>query len=179
MPTELSSFHTAKSETFSSMKDRVVVVDVLEGRLAKAKSLGADAVINASCEDVTKAAHKITNGRGFTAIIDATGNPHAIEGAVDIAAPAGRIGLVGLCGSKRVHLDVDTVVTKDVQLIGTVGSPGVWEPVIELCQSGRMNTRALITHRLPLQDLQKAFQLMENRDESTGKIVIDIVQESH
>ncbi|MCF8567345.1 alcohol dehydrogenase catalytic domain-containing protein [Alicyclobacillus tolerans] len=156
----------------------IVAIDVLSDRLSKAKSLGAHDVINLSQEDLVEAGNKVTRGRLFTAVVEASGNPSAVEKTLEIVAPGGRIGLVGLCGSKRANLNVDKVVTGDIALIGTLASPGVWDTTIRLVQSGQLDTEKLVTHRLPLQDLKKAFDLMESRDESLGKIVMNVEHES-
>lgn len=157
---------------------QVVMVDMRDNRLQKGLQLGCDGIIDLSREDLTKAASRLTDGEMFSAIIEATGNTAAVENVTSIAALGARVALLGLCGGKRAQMDVDHIVTHDLEIYGSLSSPGVWASVVHMLESGKLKTKDLITHRFPVRDLEKAFHLMENKDPSIIKIILEIGQEN-
>ncbi|MGB9662947.1 MAG: zinc-binding alcohol dehydrogenase family protein, partial [Moorellaceae bacterium] len=72
------------------------VSDLMERRLEKAREMGADLIINASTQDVSKAIMEETGGEGVPVVIDAVGLPQTLEQAVRLACPAGRVIVLGL-----------------------------------------------------------------------------------
>jgi L-iditol 2-dehydrogenase len=144
---------------------KVVLFDINDNRLQIGIKIGADEAINAADG---KKPHL------FTAVIEATGNVTVVESLLDYVVPGGRICLIGLCGGKRAALDVDKFVTYDLEMHGSLGSPGGWDTVAELLQSGKIKTGPLISHHFKLHELEKAFELMENRDPNILKIIINV-----
>lgn len=168
-PIGLLSAQVAKS--FGARK--VVLIDMRANRLEMGLRLGCDKIIDLSQQGLVETARWITNGEMFTAIIEATGNTAAVENITNITSPGSRVVLLGLCGGRRASIDVDHIVTHDLEVYGSLASPGVWDSVVHLLESGQLDTQQLITHRFPLQDIEKAFELMENKDSSIIKIVLE------
>lgn len=152
----------------------VTLVDLRENRLETGRKVGADATINLTETNLDEFIDQIHEDDRFTAVIEATGNAKAVESVFTYVAPAARICLLGLCGGKQARFDVDKLVTFDLEVHGSLSSPGVWQDVVGLFESGKINAEALITHRFKLQDLGKAFELMENKDPSITKILLEI-----
>jgi len=161
-PVGLLSVQMAKA--FGAHK--VTLLDLRENRLQMGKQLGADEMINLS---ILKDNEPIES---FTAIVEATGNPAAVESVFSYAVPGARVCLMGLCGGKHAHINVDKLVTYDMEIHGSLGSPGVWDAVIKLYESGKVKARELITHRLSFYEIEKAFEIMEQRDPSVIKILL-------
>ena len=105
-------------------------------------------------------------------MIDATGNPAAMDLAVELAAAGGRIGAVGVCGGRRPTLDLDRLVTRELSLIGSLGSPNAGAEHDRHAWRRRLRTKPLISHLLPLNRLAEALALIEDRDPGVVKIVI-------
>ena len=78
----------------------VYVADILDGRLEKALSFGANGVINSSKADLLEETMKITNGNGFDVCVEACGSSVTFLNCIDCAAFAGKIILIGN-GKKR------------------------------------------------------------------------------
>lgn len=72
---------------------RVIVSEIEPARLAKAKALGADVLIDASAEDPVAAVKAATEGRGAEAVISAIGHPTANEQGMAMLADRGRFVL--------------------------------------------------------------------------------------
>lgn len=153
---------------------KVVLIDMRETRLRQGLELGCDEIIDLSRDDLIERAAALTNGEMFTRIIEASGSPAAIESMTQIAASGSRIVLLGLCGGKQAKIDLDTIVTSDIDICGSLGSPGVWESVVELLETNKLDTAGLVTHRFSLHELEQAFSLMERKDPAIIKIVIQV-----
>lgn len=169
-PIGLLSAQAAKA--FGAQK--AVLIDMRANRLEMGSQLGCDDTIDLSHQELVESASKITNGKMFSAIIEATGNTNAVENITNITAPGSRVVLLGLCGNKRARMDIDHIVTHDLEVYGSLASPGVWDSVVRLMESNKLHTKKLVTHRFTIQDIEKAFELMENKDPSLIKIVIDV-----
>ena len=130
---------------------RVTVVGGTPHRLALARTLGADAVVNIN-ETADVAAALAAGGRAMPGVaIEATGNPAAVESAIASVAAGGRVVLLGLFAGQRANsLDLDRIVIGEVSLRGALGSPGVWPDVIRLIERGRIDPRPLVSDMLPL-----------------------------
>lgn len=130
---------------------RITVVGGTPHRLALARTLCADAVVNIH-ETPDIAAALRPGGRPPPGVaIEATGNPAAVEGAIASVATGGRIVCLGLfAGQRSKALDLDRLVIGEVRLRGALGSPGVWPDVIRLIESGRVDPRPLVSDTLPL-----------------------------
>jgi 2-desacetyl-2-hydroxyethyl bacteriochlorophyllide A dehydrogenase len=111
--------------------------------------------------------------REFSYVIDATGTPSGIAAAVRATADGGSLAALGLCGQPEVPLDVDTLVLRDLTLLGSLGSPGVWPDAIELVESGRVLPSAIVSHQVGLDESAGAFELFGRRDPEVRKVVID------
>jgi L-iditol 2-dehydrogenase len=162
-PVGLLSVQMAK--VFGASK--VTLIDLRENRLEMGRRLGADETI-----DLTKLEQNEPT-ESFTAIIEATGNPSGVESVFSYAAPAARVCMLGLCGGRKAQLNVDKLVTYDMEIHGSLGSPGVWNTVIKLLESGKLKTKELITHRFPMGDIEQAFVAMEAKDPSVIKILLN------
>lgn len=143
---------------------RVVVVGGTAHRLALAERLGAGAAIDIAGGRVVERVIEACGGERPAVVIEATGNPAAVNLAIEAVAPGGRLVLQGLfAGRKADGVDLDRIVTSDIQLRGALGSPGVWGDVIGLVESGRVDPAALVSERLKLADFEKGIGLVKAR----------------
>ena len=151
---------------------RVIVVGGTPHRLALAERLGAHAVIDIADGRVVERLVEVAGGERPAVVIEATGNPAAVNTAVEAVAPGGRLVLQGLfAGRKADGVDLDRIVTADIMLRGALGSPGVWDDVIGLVESGRVDPAALVSERLKLADFEKGIGLVKAR--SGVKLVVE------
>lgn len=155
---------------------KIVLVDLRKNRLEMGLKLGCDEIIDLSKDDLETAARMITDGKMFTRIIDASGSLQALESLTKITAPGCRIVLVGFCGGRRASFDTDHIITNDIELVGSLASPGVWESTVHLLENRLIETESLITHRFPVYEMEKAFDLMREKDPSIIKIVLQVTE---
>jgi len=143
---------------------RTVVVGTHRSRLEVARRLGADAVVDLSQEDPVEGVLRANEGRLADIVIEATGNPDAVETACQIASKKGKIVLTGIFHEEaRVH--PRHIVRKELRIRGSFCyTREDFATCIQLVADGRVRTAPVITHVLPLKEMEKGLQLIKSRE---------------
>jgi len=153
---------------------KVIMVDLLENRLAMAKNLGAAEVMNASSDDVEKGFLELTDGRGPRIVFDAAGSKVTSAMAVDVVGPGGVVVMVGWPGGGRFPYPVERILELELDVRGVRRYANVFPAAISLIAGGRVDAGALITHRFPLERVVEAFQFVaENKDKVIKAVVLN------
>lgn len=157
--------------------DPIIAVDVQEGRLEAALALGATRAVRAGTEDVAARVEEIT-GSGADFAFEAIGRVASIEQLPALLATGGTGVLVGLppAGSPAAF-DVLGLAEKGQSLIGSNygGSvPSVDFPrLARLHLAGRLPIDALISHRVRLEDVNDAFDLLRRGEGRRSVVMIE------
>lgn len=131
---------------------RVVAVDVTDGKLALARRLGADVVVDARAED---AGTVIADLGGADAAVVTAATPVAVEQAFRSLKRGGRLVLVGLPADNTVELPIFETVLNGITVVGSiVGTRRDLAEVFELHAAGR--TEVVIEER-KLDEVNQAF----------------------
>lgn len=105
-------------------------------------------------------------------VIEASGNARGVSTALETCLDGGVVVLLGLTGSGQVPVDLDDVVVRDLDVRGSLGSPGVWPEVIDLVADGQVRPSVLVSHEFPLDDVTAAFDLARRREPGVRKIIV-------
>jgi len=136
-----------------------------EERLRIAKKLGANVTINVEKENTIKLVSDLTSGLGADIIFEASGSPAARRQAFELVRRCGRIGYIGLTGRPKEVANLDSVVEKELELVGSWGTVWTsWKTTLTLLASGKIKTAPLISHRLSLDDWEKGFNFMDRKE---------------
>ena len=153
-PIGLAAVMTAKLYT----PGRIIVIDLADARLAKAKEFGADVTINNGREDAVKIVMELTGGLGADVAIEAVGIPSTFELAAELIRPGGTLANIGVHG-KPVTLHMETLWIRDVTITtGLVDSKTIPQ-LLSLIAGGRFDPTVLATHRFPLADAMEAYDV--------------------
>ncbi|WP_010629512.1 zinc-binding alcohol dehydrogenase family protein [Halomonas sp. KM-1] len=150
----------------------ITVIDLIEERLATARELGATRTWHGK-EDVEAVVSELTGGEGMPLIADAACVPALLPQMLRIASPAGRIGLLGFnpTPSDLVQLEV---IKKELSLVGSRLNNRKFPEVLERMASGRLDPLALVSHRLPFDDMPGAIHMLDHHPERARKVLIGI-----
>ncbi|WP_328716921.1 Zn-dependent oxidoreductase [Halomonas elongata] len=151
----------------------VTVSDVIDARLATARELGATRTLNGAEQDVEAEIQALTDGEGMPLIADAACVPALLPQMLRMASPAGRIGLLGFTPTPS-DLSQLEVIKKELTLVGSRLNNRKFPEVIELMASGRLDPLALISHRLPFDDMPGAIEMLDHHPERARKVLIQI-----
>jgi L-iditol 2-dehydrogenase len=132
-------------------------------RLAMAKQFGADIIVNVSESDWLAVILQETNGLGVDAAFECSGHPASVKNCLSAVRKLGSYTQVGICG-REIPVEFDQIFYKQLKVAGSVGyTAATWERVIRILEQGRVTLKDLITHRLPLAQWRRAFDLCEQK----------------
>jgi len=168
-PIGLATVLTAKLYTPA----RIVVVDIADARLEKAREFGADITINSGREDVLEVVKELTGGLGADVAIEAVGVPETFELCTAVVRPGGRVANVGVHGhSATLHLETLWIrdITITTGLVDTFTTPRL----LQLIAEGRLDPRPFATHRFALEDTLSAYETFGAAAETNAlKVVLE------
>jgi L-iditol 2-dehydrogenase len=152
---------------------QVIAIEPGAYRAKMALSFGAEAVIDPVKENLAERAMDLTDGLGFTLIVECSGNPTAIASTVDVVAVGGRIVLTGQSIGTKVSSELGKIIWKDAKIIGSCDAPHFFPKTIQYIARHLADTTKVITHHYPLKDAGAAFEMSLKGTES-GKVMLDI-----
>ncbi len=148
---------------------RVILVGRGE-RLAKAVAFGAEIVDNSKADGV-KAVRGLTGGKGADLTVDCAARGVTPREAVEMTRKGGRVVLTGV-PLEEVALPLQRIVLEEMDVFGVRANRGTCEETIALIAAGKMNVKALITHRFPLRDFKKAYEVFTKRVDGALKVLV-------
>lgn len=153
-PIGLATIMTARLRTPA----KIIAIDLDDARLARALDFGADVVINNGAEDAIARVMELTGGHGVDAAIEAVGVPETFELCTELIRAGGRVANVGVHGcSVTLHLEKLWIrnVLITTGLVDTFTTPRL----LQLIQAGRLDPTPFATHRFPLGEVMKAYDV--------------------
>jgi alcohol dehydrogenase, propanol-preferring len=150
----------------------VIAVDLLDHKLAMAKELGADEVINAQATDPVARIRSVTNG-GVDVAFVLVGSEQAMQQALASVGFIGRVVLVGL-GAQTLSVDPFSISYKKTTIMGHMGYPSTDFPVLmDLVRTKRINLQPIISHRLGFpSEVNRGMDLLQNDEGHPRRIAI-------
>jgi threonine dehydrogenase-like Zn-dependent dehydrogenase len=131
----------------------VTVVDLFEDKLALAKKLGVDHTYTSSEFE------KLGLVNSFEVVIDCTGVPKVVEGAVKYVKDAGTMIFFGVCpDNSAVSINPYEVFKRELRLVGTFALKKTFGKALALARSGKLNLIDLVDKKLLLDDAPKVFE---------------------
>jgi L-iditol 2-dehydrogenase len=147
----------------TARKARVIVVGKAGWRLELVRALGLGECVDATATpDVVGALRTATGGRGADVTIDATGRPEVWQQAMDAVGRGGSVVFFGGC-APGTSIQVDTRRThyEELALLGAFHhTPELIRRAVELLESAVLDPHGLLTHRMGLDGVREALDLM-------------------
>jgi threonine 3-dehydrogenase len=151
---------------------QVFATDIRPYRLALATRMGADRVIDTTGEDAVAVIKAETGGNGADVVLEMSGHPDGVRQAFKMLRAGGRISLLGI-PSQPVTLDLaDDIIFKGATVLGINGRRmwQTWYQGQALLRSKKVDLTPLITHTLPLAEIEKGMELL--RAGEAAKIIL-------
>ena len=160
---------------------QIIAVDLLESRLEVSRTMGATAVVNASKEDPAEAIRRLTDGRLADLVVEAVGHrEQVLNMCAEVCRPAGRILFFGVPPQQIDGVHWQKIFLKNLTVHTSVGPD--FERDFPLAMrwlaERRINVRPVITHQLPLREIQQAFDLFANRQDGALKVFVEFPEYS-
>jgi L-iditol 2-dehydrogenase len=143
---------------------RVIISDLVDGRLKIAKSLGADEASKPN-EGLTEKVMEISEGRGADSVIVTVGNPKVQEESIKLVASGGTVLIfagIHTLGEPATTINPNKIHYGDVDLRGSFDKTAdEFVRALKLIELGVVDTKPLVTHRFSLDEVMKAIDAAE------------------
>ncbi|GAA2176507.1 zinc-dependent alcohol dehydrogenase [Agrococcus versicolor] len=176
---------------------RVIVVDHLEHRLEMARTFGyAETIDFGQVDDIVRHLKRATDGLGADVAIDAVGaeadghvlqhvtasklklqggSPVALDWAIDAVRKGGTVSVMGAYGPIFSAVKLGDAVNKGLT-IRTNQAPvkRQWPRLWEHIRAGIIDPSAMITHRIPLDDIAEGYHMSSSKLDGNVKTVVEV-----
>lgn len=154
---------------------RVIATAGSDEKLAKAKELGADEVLNYSDAEWPKEVRRLTNKKGVDVVFEHTGAT-TWPGSIAALKTNGRLVTCGATSGYAAQTDIRQVFYRHLTILGSfMGSKAELLEAMKFVESGKI--RAVVDQVLPLTEARRAHKLMEDRAQF-GKLVLAVNSET-
>ena len=178
--------------------ERIIAIDRFPYRLAMAyEQAGATDIINYEEEDVLETLKALTGGRGPDACIDAVGmeahspridyaydrakqamrletdRPLALREAIMACRNGGVVSVIGVYGGFVDKFPMGSVMNRSLTIrSGQCHVQRYMQPLLERIQAGELDPSFVITHRLPLSEAPRGYELFKHKEDDCVKVVL-------
>ena len=116
---------------------------------------------------------------GFDRVFECTGVPPCVQMGIFASAPGGKLVLVGM-GNPVQTLPLGAAALREVDIVGVFRYANCYPAAIQLFASGKLEgiAEALVSHRVPLGDGERAFRLAANQakeGEDEGRVPVKVM----
>ncbi|MFQ6036006.1 MAG: zinc-binding dehydrogenase [Sedimentisphaerales bacterium] len=151
---------------------KVIVCDINEFRLAVAKKLGADQLINPEKSNLSEVILKETSNKGADITFEVVGFAATFQRGISVTKAGGHLVAIGNL-QKMAEFNLQELVARELTVTGSYASAGEYRDGIDLVASGKINVQPLISDVLPLADGPSAFDRLLKAEENLLKIVLE------
>jgi L-iditol 2-dehydrogenase len=157
----------------SSPCSRLIQTEIVGFRREKAKRLAADVVIDPSACSLAEAVREeLPEGVDF--IVDATGEPAAVEQAIGLLAKGGTFLIFGVCPmGSSVRIEPFALYNKEARIIASKMPPRTLDRSARLIESGRIPCEEIVTGTFALEKLAESVAGFNDHRDSQVKVAID------
>lgn len=151
----------------------VYVTDKIDARLGVARRAGADWTGNPDHGDIVQA---ITACEPLLldVVLECCGQQEAIDQAVDLLKPGGKLLLIGIPTQDRISFVIDRMRRKELCVQNVRRQNHCVQPALDMLASGAVKVDFMITHRFPLAQTQAAFDLVDEYRDGVIKALIEL-----
>jgi 2-desacetyl-2-hydroxyethyl bacteriochlorophyllide A dehydrogenase len=143
---------------------RITVLESNPGRAESARQFNADIVVN-RMEDLQPDTYDI--------VIDATGAIPVMNRTIDFVRKGGTVLLFGVPPSGKImEVEGFKIFQKGLTVLSSFTSVRNSFQAVDLLQSGQIRVDSLISHRLPLDEMPRALEMIESRDPAVKKVIL-------
>ncbi|MFB5661264.1 galactitol-1-phosphate 5-dehydrogenase [Alteribacillus sp. HJP-4] len=159
--------------------EKVYAVDIDESKLEVAKKVGADVLINAKESPAHVQIQEHTDGCGVDVAVESAGSPASSAQILALPKKGGEVVLMGIPYAditiERFYFE--RIVRNELRVLGSWNAlsspfPGQeWHASLHYMNTGQINVKPMISHRLPLEEGPKTFENIINQREKFVKVM--------
>jgi L-iditol 2-dehydrogenase len=152
--------------------DKIYVTDRIDDRVEVAKKTGADWAGNPDkqniVEDILKA-----EPNGLDVVFECCGQQNAIDQALKLLKPGGKIMLIGIPNVDRISFSIDKLRRKEICVQNVRRQVNCVQVALDMIDNKEINVDFMATHRFPFEKTKEALDLVANYSDGVIKAIID------
>lgn len=150
----------------------VYVTDKLDCRLEMARLSGAALTGNPDREDVV-ALVRASEPRLLDVVFECCGKQEALDQAIELLRPGGRLMLIGIPEFSRWSFPVDEIRRKEIDIQNVRRQNNCVQDTLDLIASRRIDVSRMPTHRFPFERTKEAFDLVAGYQDGVMKAIVE------
>jgi threonine dehydrogenase-like Zn-dependent dehydrogenase len=152
--------------------ERIFCVDSIPERLELGERFGA-IPISFEAEDPVERIRRETEGRGVDAVLEVVGGAAALRQAVDLVRPGGTVASVGVHTEEVFSFSPVEAYDKNLTFrSGRCPARYYVDRLLPLVREGRYPIASVISHRLPLSEGVRAYEIFDRKLDGCTKVVL-------
>ncbi|MBM3925386.1 MAG: zinc-binding dehydrogenase [SAR202 cluster bacterium] len=157
----------------------LIVADLEEYRLKVSRKFGATQTVNVSKENIFEAVKDLTHGEGPDVVVEAAGEHESVRQSIALCKKFGTVIWFGMTHNEYFAIDFQQIRDKDLTMIGTSSAragtmPQYVRQVVRMVEQKRVDPTPMITHKLKVEEVQKALEMYEKRTDGVIKVTLDM-----
>jgi len=152
---------------------KVIVTDILDTRLEKAKKCGADVIINDRNGDTVTKIQKLTDNYGADRVIIAAGVGASINQSFKLVRNGGTVVLVALM-HEMVEFDPMEIVGRGIHFVGSYMFSTEMKEAAQMLADNKLTVEDLITSTYSLEEGKAAFDILNDPNNTEVKVQIAV-----
>jgi L-iditol 2-dehydrogenase len=150
----------------------VILTEPLKYRREFARHYCADSVFDPTGRSPVEDILKLTGGRGVDIAFEAAGADETPEQAAEVVRPGGKVIITGIPKDDRLLFNASVVRRKGLTVRLVRRMAHTYPTAIQMVAKQTVDVKSLITHRLPLEDVGIAMEMLSSYDDGVIKAVI-------
>ncbi|MZQ99403.1 MAG: alcohol dehydrogenase catalytic domain-containing protein [Acidaminobacter sp.] len=151
---------------------KVFLIGSWEEKLKLGIDMGASIALNYRNGDIVEVIQEKTQFKGVDVVIETSGSTKAFNQSLRLLKPGGKIVLLSIYTSSEFMAEINSIVSKDAEVIGVLASCNSFKPTIELLSAGKIDVLPLITHCFPLEQAKDAIDMMRSKKDLRIKVLL-------
>ncbi len=152
---------------------RVIMTDIFDSRLTKAREIGASATVNSKDEDAVERILELTNGEGADVVFETAGNAVTAAQTSHIVRRGGTIVMVGNI-FQDVPFSFRNLYKKEAEVKSVFRYNNTYPAVIEALADGRIDAKPIVSSVFSFGKTQEAFEMAADDKINCIKAVVEI-----
>ena len=154
----------------------IIAIDPIAARLATARAMGVDEVVDVTGVRANEAVLDLTGGIGADVVIEAVGSVETLNQTLELARPRGCAVAFGLpTTAQRVPFDWDLFFSKSLTIHAIHSGqeePGLpdFRQALDLITRGEIDVSPFLTHQFHISQVDEAFELADSKEDGVLKV---------
>ncbi len=150
------------------------VTDKIDDRLKTARQQGVNYTGNPLKQDIVKEINE-TEQNQLDVVYECCGDQEAIDQAIDILKPGGKLMIIGIPESERMSFNVSKMRHKEITIQNVRRQVDCVQQAIDLIANKKISLERFVTHRFTFNQTTEAFDLVEQYQDGVMKAMVNIL----